>query len=352
MFGAYANGYTYRNSITIAASQVTGTITGLTWPVNGTYADLKVTGSGGFVTNASGFDIVYTESDGTTAVPYCREIWTDTSGRVVDHVKPVSTAVGTVIYQYFGNSGVSTDQSDCANTWRSTFKEVWPLGNGTTLSTLSKVTGGHTASGGANLCTAGTGQIDGGAVCNGTNQALNTSAYTLNATPNVFTLSAWTKVTNTAVRNNVFTTTIANTAQHWWMEIGSQGVANTVAIAYSGLVVFQSAVNSYPTDGAFHHVAFSRNGTGSTGQIYIDGVAVTTVYVVDLGFLDSSIVKSIGQRNSSQWFGGTIDMVTYADTVRSASEIAAEKNSGSPLTFYSVGSRETSSARRRVTVIQ
>ncbi len=350
LFGAFPNGYDKRIAYTIAASQITGTVTGLTWTINGTYADLAITGSGGFVTDAQGDDVIYTESDGTTAIPYCREIWTSTTGRIVDHIKPASSTVGTVIYQYFGNSGVTTDQSDCANTWRSTFKEVWPLGDGTTLSGASPVTGGHTMTGN-NSPTAVAGQIDGGVGLNGTTQTMTTSAFTLNATPNVFTWSAWTKLTSLAGRNTVFTTTTANAAQHWWIEVGTHLLTNSVEINYNTLVVFLSGGSTYPNDGAFHHLAFSRNGTGNTGVLYIDGASTALTYAADLGFLDSSVAKSIGQRNATQFFGGSIDMVTYADTVRSADEIAAEFKSGFPLTFYSVGSTETGNSRRRITVV-
>lgn len=348
-FGAFPNGYDNRVAITINASQVTGTLTAFTWPVDGTYADLKHTGSGGYVTNSSGYDIVYTESDGTTAIPYCREIWTSGTGRVVDHVKPASTANGTVIYQYFGKSSVSTDQSDCANTWRSTFTHFWPLLNGTTLSGVDLI-GGQTMTG-VNTPTAGTGQVDGaGVFVTASSQSMRTSAFTLSTVPMVLTFSAWVKITNMTIRNNIFTTAVDGTAQMWWMEIGSSGTCtNCMVIAVPGIFVFYSG--SYPTDAAWHHVAFSRNGTGNTAALYVDGVSKSITYSAS-DFVDSaSKIRALAERASTQYLGGSLDMVTYADTVRTGAEIAAEFKSGTASTFYSVGSRETLASRRRITVV-
>ncbi len=127
-------------------------------------------------------------------------------------------------------------------------------------------------------------------------------------------------------------------------------MTNCLAVAIPGIFVFWAG--SYPTDAAWHHIAFSRNGTGNTGALYYDGVSKSITYSAG-DFVDSvSKIRALGERAATQYLGGSIDMVTYADTVRTAAEIAAEKNSGTSSTFYSVGSRETSAARRRQPVSQ
>jgi hypothetical protein len=350
VFAAFPNGYTRRVPITIAASQITGTLTDFTWPVNGTYADLKHTGAGGYMTSTNGYDHVYTESDGSTAIPYCPKVYDNSNGRIVDNLKPAASAVGTVVYLYFGNAAVTTDQSNCTATWRSTFKEVWPLGNGSTLSGASPVTGGHTMTG-VNSPTAGAGQIDGAAVFNGTTQSMRTSAFTLSTTPMVMSFSAWVKITSMAVRNNIFTTAVDGTAGMWWMEIGSGGTySNCLCIAIPGQFVF-AAAGQYPTDGAWHHVAFTRNGTGNTGALYIDGVSKTITYTAG-DFVDSaSKIRALGERQSSQYLGGSIESARWADSPHTAAEIAAEHKSGISASFYSFGTREDNVSRKRSTTV-
>lgn len=348
MFGAFPNGYAYRRPITIQASQITGTLTDFPVLVSGTYTYLKDTGNGGLVTSSSGYDYIFTASDGTTNLKFERERYVNTTGEVISWVKVPSAAVGTVIYEYYGNSSVTTDQSDAPNVWNSNYKHVWHITDGSTLSGLDSVSGGQTMTGNAGTPTAGVGQVDGGVVLNGTTQSMRTSAFTLSTTPNVFTISAWVKVTDLNRRNNIFTTTVSGAAQRWWIEVGNLTNTGSVAIAYQGLGVFISNSLSYPSGGAWHHVAFTRNGTGNTGLIYIDGVSVTVNYTADAGFLDSSSeIRAIGERAASQYFGGTIDEVKYSDSVRSADWINAEfKNQSAPGTFYAVGSQETAGRNR------
>lgn len=349
-FGAFANGYTHRVPLTIAASQITGTLTGFTWPVNETRTDLAHTGAGtpGYMTSTSGFDHVYTESDGSTPIPHCNKVYTSATGRLVDNIMPATSAVATVVYLYFGNSAVTTDQSNCAATHRATFLEHWPLGDGTNLSGVSTTSGGHTMTGigGSNSPTAGTGQIDGAAVfVTASSQAMRTSAYTLMATPMVVTFSAWVKVTNMTIRNNIFTNAVDGTANMWWLEVGSNGTCtNCLCVGIPGLFIFYAA--SYPTDGAWHHVAFSRNGTGNTGALYFDGVSKSITYSAG-DFVSGNKIRALGERAASQYLGGAIEAVRIADTVRTAAEIAAEFKSGTSSTFYTYGTREDSVSRKQ-----
>lgn len=69
-FHSYAQlpGYGFKKKITIDNTKVSGTADHTDFPiqVSHTDADLKTTGNGGDVTDANGYDIVFTAADGTT----------------------------------------------------------------------------------------------------------------------------------------------------------------------------------------------------------------------------------------------------------------------------------------------
>ncbi len=92
---------------------------------------LATTGHGGMVTNASGYDITFTsDAAGTHLLPFERESWNATTGAAVFWVQvpTVSHTTDTVIYLQYGNTAITTDQSNQHGTWNNTYKGVWHLG--------------------------------------------------------------------------------------------------------------------------------------------------------------------------------------------------------------------------------
>src|SRR5208282_6682714 len=73
--GGWSNGYTYQRTITINYSQVPNTNqTNFPVLISGTYSYLATTGNGGNVTNANGYDIIFTsDAAGATILPFQRE---------------------------------------------------------------------------------------------------------------------------------------------------------------------------------------------------------------------------------------------------------------------------------------
>ena len=166
---SWPNGYGYRRAITIAHTQVPNTDQ-LNFPVliSGTYAYLANTANGGCVTNANGYDIVFTsDASGNTPLPYERESYSASSG-TVDlwvQVPVVSHTSDTVIYMFYGNSSVTSDQTNHSGTWDSNFKAVWHLANGTTLSGADSSANGVNGINSGMAATAGL--IDGAAAGDG-----------------------------------------------------------------------------------------------------------------------------------------------------------------------------------------
>ena len=97
---------------------------------SGTYAWLKTSANGGDLLNASGYDVnVYADEALTTPLKWERSVHVLTTGVVIFWIKiPTLTyATDTVIYIAYGDSSVTTDQSDKTGTWPSSYKGVWHL---------------------------------------------------------------------------------------------------------------------------------------------------------------------------------------------------------------------------------
>ena len=162
----WSNGYTNMRAITISHTKVPNTDQTnfpvlISLPAN-TYADLKTTANGGSVTSANGYDIVFTsDAGGTIPLAYEREGYSGTTGAMIDwvNVPTVSHTTDTVIYLFYGNSSVTTDQSNARGTWNSNYMGVWHFPNGTTLSANDSTSNGN--NGTINGATATSGEIEG-----------------------------------------------------------------------------------------------------------------------------------------------------------------------------------------------
>ena len=132
-----SNGYNYSRSITIADGQVPSTQTNFPVLFNSTDPLLKTTANGGHVTNANGYDIIFTsDAAGAQPLPFEIESYSGSTGTLIAWVQvpTLSSATNTVIYLFYGNSSITTSQANQTAVWDSNFKGVWHLPNGTTSS--------------------------------------------------------------------------------------------------------------------------------------------------------------------------------------------------------------------------
>ncbi len=152
--------------------------------------------NGGHVANANGYDIgFYADSGGTTKLKWEVERYDGTTGRLIAWVKipSVSSSTDTVFYLMYGDSSITTDQSDPLNTWESNFKGVYHLGDGSTV--VGTDSTGQAAGTKNGTLTAGAGKINGDI----TGMSGNSSNYISLANPSSFpittswTVSAWLK---------------------------------------------------------------------------------------------------------------------------------------------------------------
>lgn len=346
-FGAYSNGYTYRRAITIDYTKLTGTVTDFPVVVAGTYSYLATTANGGLVTNSSGFDIVFTDSNGTSLA--CeQESYSATTGAVVYWVKvpSVSHTANTTIYVYYGNSSISTSQCTAANVWTSNWRGVWHLPNGSTLSAADSTSNAN--NGTFTAPTATTGQMDGGAAYTATTgiTVAHSASVAISGT-NVLTLSAWVK---RAASNT--TGIVINKEQGgvggYSMSVGvSPATTNQIKLTKYGVV--DITIGTFPADTNWHHLVAVYSGSGVT--VYIDGASNATSGNTS-NFNATTNPVQLGGISSAVW-NGSLDELRISNTALSADWVKAEyNNQSSPSTFYSVGSQEQSALRRPPVVIQ
>lgn len=124
--------YGYHKLLAVDHTKVSSDLTNFTVLIDITDDDLKTVANGGKVTNANGYDIVFSaNSDGSSKYSHEIEKYDGSTGRVIFWVKlpSVSSTSDTEFYIVFGNSSITTSQEDVNGTWDATWKGVWHLNN-------------------------------------------------------------------------------------------------------------------------------------------------------------------------------------------------------------------------------
>ena len=309
-----------------------------------TDADLKTVGNGGYVQNASGYDI-RPYADGLLTVPLTFELvyYDGVNGILEMHVK-VSTLnhVSDVIYYLaFGDASISSDGSSTA-TWESNFKGVWHL---TTIAGAMDTTDA-TSNGKDGTATNGNvevaGQIDGaGAMAitgPGNDQYIEgNSAISASALTN-FTVSAWVNPQaggglNTAIFADRFSSSAVNYA------LCTQAASTTDYYIgfYNGSWRLSGPVT---LNGIGTWVFLSGTYDGSDLKLYKNNAAPSSAAETSTPTTDA-LGWRIGRRwDAADYFQGYVDEVRISSVARSASWITAEyNNQKSSSTFLTWGAR-------------
>lgn len=344
--------FSYRRTITIDYTKC-GTANSTDFPmlISGTYdgtggiADLRTTGNGGKVTNASGYDIgFYSDAALTTKLSWETEQYTATTGLVKYWVKipTLSASADTVIYLAYGNSAISTDQSAATTTWDSNYLGVYHLGDGTTLSVADSM---NIHNGTNNSATATTGQIYGGVNYSGSSQYIALGNIATFSDTQTVTLECWLK---------------SSTNGQWLMgniQYGKSGVglnlglgtANKAAMMignYSGAGdgggIRHASGGTSVQDGTWRHVVATYDGSQSSAgiKIYLNGVAesMTSNSNTAPSVFDNTAFR-LGSIPYGYYATAVNDEIRISNTARSVSyALASYNNQNSPSAFYTLGS--------------
>lgn len=347
---AYSNGYTYRKAITVDHTKVNGTGDLTDFPILVSHTDtaIKTVANSGKVENASGYDIRF-ETTGGTELDYERVFYSATTGQIIAWVK-VPTLDGdanTTIYIYYGNSSVSTDQSDAVNTWNSAYKGVWHMvqdPSGSAPQILDSTTNNYDMTSGGSMTSGDlvTGQIYKGIDFDGTDDYLINTAWASVISGNgARTLEAWFNIPTTPNSNWVSWGAGASN------QLSSLGTYSN-AIGYLGYANDNTYSAAAYDDGAWHHMAVTHNGT--TMKVIIDGVE--RVSVSETIATSTGADLYFGRYVAGSYLPGKLEEIRISNTGRSNEWIITTYESAkNPNTFYSLGSEETNTPTFRRSAI-
>jgi len=265
-----APGYSYYKTITVQAGQVVGgPLTDFPMLFSVVDPDLRTVANNGYVTNASGYDIIFTDSN---SIQLAHEIekYDPVTGQLIAWVKAPSINNGTLLYIYYGNGNVTTSQENVAGVWSNSYKAVFHLDSLTPNVPDSTANAFNGTNVGA---TSTAGKIDAAIAENGNDQYIGS----INIGPaglSNWTESAWVSTTDLAagvIIDNRAAVTDRTVHLHvgWWA-----GAATTNGFAYFSIdtsgAEYGAVGNTNIANGAWHYLTGVRQGTNF--YIYVDGI--------------------------------------------------------------------------------
>lgn len=305
------------------------------------HADLKTVANGGFSQNASGYDIGFYSTGDYSTGKYKWEtvLWSATTGLGEWHIKipSVSHTVDTTYYVCFGDSTITTDQSDRANTWPANGLMIAHVKDGATLSLADSGNNNYTLTN-TNGVTACAGQIDGGACfASASTQSLSNSVTW--SQPIAITMAGWIKATSWP---NAYNTAIQSSGAFSFADIHikSTGKLALYFRASGGIPNYDgSGVNTLATGTWYYLVATYSNANGLIGYVNgsVDGTAAS------LGDLNSGTVTAatgFDINTSGRNINGAEDEARWYSVEQSADWVTCTYNNQlNPNTFAVYGSK-------------
>jgi dienelactone hydrolase len=344
----YSNGYTYRRSITVDDTKVSGSgdLTSFPMLVSGTYAYLATVANGGKVEHGSGFDIRF-ETSGGTKLDHEVERWVSTSGLFIAWVR-IPTLDGdapTVVYMYYGNASVSATEENAASVWDSNYVSVVHMHNAAEPITDSKA-GNNGSTNGAGLTVQATGKVGFGIdFAAADTNFLNFGDLTILDEATAYTSQVWVKFDTLGTGRRLI--------GKWGGELSwlvaendsnSDEITGAVQGPSSTLEVWETtAANLTTATWYLIHVMWSAAGGG---RILKNGASQSISTVFDTSppsiFNSNAQMRFGAQADITVSLDGILDEVRLSNIVRSDDWALTEfNNQNDPATFYAVGSEET-----------
>lgn len=155
-------------------------------------------------------------------------------------------------------------------------------------------------------------------------------------------LSAWIKTSSSPDGGGILMKGDYNNARQYYMfqDFAPNSTKLGVVLAANGSGVIAKYYRSSVAinDGAWHHVAYTYNGTGSALKVYIDGAEDTLLTKVTDNACTSlnttanpvSIGALYGNAARTNFWDGRLDEISLWNTTLSAADITAAYNSGHP----------------------
>lgn len=337
--GQWVNGYEYRKPITIPDTSVSGGIALDDFPllVSLTDANLRTISNGGNVENASGYDIVFASGDGTL-LGHELESYNAVSGELIAwvNVPSVSPTTSTVIYMYYGNDAIATDQSS-TSAWVANYGASW------NMSDLNDGTAnGYSLTDNNSIDT--TGKIGRARYVDGSGtQYLLANEAAIGPT-SYFTLSFWMRPTGNEGTVVDFSSGSSAGDPYFYFNYNNSNIRFAFESAGDDDVNFTDNTNL--TEGEWYHVICVGEHDGNDHRIYLNGIQVASDNTNVDGKSSQLDDGRIGDINTSYGtsqgrYNGSIDNFWIYNGLWSDDFISTlYKNQNNPSAFITVGNEE------------
>lgn len=350
------SGYSFRRSITVDHTKVPNTDqANFPMVVTGTYSWLATVPNGGNLQSSSGFDVCFSsDSTGATAIPYDTDYWIATTGASAFWfpVTLLSHTADTVLYVFYGKSGVTSSQANPAAVWAPNYKSVFHLGNGSSVSLTDSGIAGNTLSQ-TGTVTAVTGEIGGGTSYGGTGNYLTNATASGYPTTQKRTMSLWFKFNaspNSNVRIFGYGHSGLGSADDYIFEWSGTELS-------TGIECGASWHNTWTPDTAWHYYVSELTvdgGSNSNMATWLDGSAVGSASVTTCNL--NTALQYVGMNSdiagATSNYNGSIDEARIRSGAVSADWVNTEyNNQSSPSTFYTISSATSIASKRRMSQV-
>ena len=339
------NHFSYKRAITINHANVSAPQTNFPVALSISDPSLETVPNGGHVQQANGYDIVLTsDAAGSNRLNWEVEKYDPMVGSWIAHVKipALSNVTDTVIYAFYGNPAVISDQSTPSAVWDSSFKAVYHFATVTTSTTPDSTVYANNAVSNSSVAVTGGGLLGSGAQFSaGAAYHLVLPVAVLNASAG--TISAWLNPTIASVAGQTFgTASQTDPGKEFrfaeWSSYSNGNLFGWNSGSSDYTINLPNTAFSLPVN-AWSHVVYTWNQSTNTQVVYLNGVAQKTVTTAFSPYTPvSNFWLGTDVQNPSYSFGGVMDEVRFSDSSRTATWIASEYANQNPSsTFISLG---------------
>ena len=323
-------GYNYSMDITLDQASGTADLTDFPALISLTSTLLETIANGGHVSNSNGWDIIFTDINGSK-LDHQLENYNAVTGNYVAWVRIplLSRSTTTTIRMYYGNPTVTVNPS-VNSVWTSSYKGVWHL-NGTNYTDATANSNNGTNSDTTNV----TGKIAGGRGFNGTNAYIQVPTNGFVPNDNNQTISIWANFPVVPGDNaNLISFQAGQSGSA--IQLGFRG-GRAVAWEWGGTILADGGVA--PSINNWHYYVYTYDG--STSQFYVDGVFRGSTTVAPQTLMPTE--GNIGRYNNGEYLNALLDEPRFSMSTKSAGWIQTEyDNQNNPAAFISLGTETNS----------
>ena len=358
----YDSNWQYRKALTIDSAQVPSDQTNFAVLISITDTDLAAGA------RSDGFDIVFTDSAGTTKLDHEIESYASGTGALVAWVRvpTLTSSANNIVYLYYGYAS-ATDQQNTPGVWDANYVGVWHLdespANG--VAGHDESTGNPTDATPLNFGAAagsrtnGVGQIDGADELDGVDDRVDAGSDAVLDDLGPLTISAWVKP-DTYLASNAPTVVRKDSGGagngRWLVEIDNTAPESNSLAFLKGHTTSNLDVASATgviVIGAWQQVVATWDGSVNVSGVHLYVNGLETAYGATQAGVGTPISDAIenvvfgASGDGTSALHGSIDEVHISNTVRSADWIRTEyNNQNSPGVggfLASISSEETES---------